>query len=139
MLNIPTFTKYNKKDAIKFRKCNKLIAYAQEGSTALYARSNPDRVNCGNYNKDDIVGISLNGASRPNWRETMQLAINELKLAIDAGATIVADDFYDRNREYNYHTEGHLVTVLAKHGYIERPSGSGIWKCNKSSLIQKSV
>ena len=60
MLNIPTFTKYNHKDANKFRNCNKLIAYAHEGSTALYARFNLDWVNCGSYTKDDIVGVSLN-------------------------------------------------------------------------------
>jgi hypothetical protein len=139
MLVIPTYTNHNRKDANKFRNCNKLIAYAQEGSTALYALSNQDCTNCGSYTKDDVVGISLNGASRKNWQVYMEYAIDELKFAIAAGATIVADNYYDRNRSYNYHTEGYLVEVLTQLGCVERPSGSGVWDCSNSALIHKDV
>jgi hypothetical protein len=137
MLNIPTFNKYSRKDALKFKNCNKLIAYAKEGSTAIYAQANPDCTNVGNYTTDDIVGISVNGDARNNWHANLQLATAEMKLAIAAGATIVADNEYDRNRKYNYMTEGYLVIVLTKYGCIEKPIGSGVWDC--SNAIPESI
>jgi hypothetical protein len=132
MLNIPTHSYYTRKDSYKFRNCNKLIAFAKEGSTALYAKSNPDCTNLGNYTKNDIVGISVNGDARKNWHLYLQLAVNEMLLAITAGATIVADNEYDRNRKYNQMTEGYLVAVLVQNGYIEKVAGSGVWDCSNS-------
>jgi hypothetical protein len=133
MLTIPIHNYYNRKDAIKFKNCNKLIAFAKEGSTAMYAKANPNCTNLGSYTKDDIVGVSVNGDSRKNWHANLQLAVAEMRLAIDAGATIIADNEYDRNRKHNYITEGYLVTILTKCGCIEKPLGSGIWDCSRSN------
>lgn len=114
---------YQRKDAVKFNKANKLIARGN-GSSGLYARICADICNTGSYNNKDIVAISVNGA-RKGRKDFNQL---EVMRAIEANSTIITDNAMDRVRRYNI-GERNLAKFLIDNGYSEE-KGTGIWKKN---------
>lgn len=111
------------KDQAKSDQANKFIGFGKEGSsTAQYQEAWGDKANTGEYAAEDKVFISVS----PNLEETSP-TIAEVDKAIEAGATIIADDYANRNRKYNRTGEGRLAKYLAQQGYQEVESGSGIW------------
>ena len=80
-----------------------------------------DVCNTGSYNKDDIVGISVNGQRR----NRIGVDPIELALAIEAGATLITDNKYHRNRPYNI-GEREVAKILVDNNYHE--IGGGVWQ-----------
>ena len=122
-------TRYNDKDRVKFAKATKLIGYsdAPRSSTHTYIQDNKNVVNTGVYNPGEVVGVSLNGASRPNSESNYLKAKEEVIKALEAGATVIQDNAEDRNRAFNVATEGRLAKELSDLGYTESTEGSGVW------------
>jgi hypothetical protein len=137
-LTIKASNSMQRKDANKFKNANKLIAFGNSGSsTSWYASTNTESTNVGEYTSDDTVAVSLNGGKRADKTENYNKALEEVKKAVSVGATIVADNKYDREREYNKETEGELARVLSEElGYEEKVDGSGVWtKIPKTTIV----
>ena len=121
---------YNDKDKVKFAKCNKLISRGAVGSSShkymlgQILDIEKSSINCGEYNEEDIVGVSVNG----NRKGRITFDSDEVYKAIDAGSTIITDNEYDRNRPFNI-GERELARFLAswKYGFFDHPKG-GVWK-----------
>lgn len=128
------------KDKAKFNNekapINKLIAFGLPGtSTATHARANAAMIEENDFSPDDIVGISINGISRKTGKPEEVVAaydantkrtMKALRKAIEAKATIVADNLSDRTRNFNNKTEGTIAKILAHQGYVEIDH-SGVW------------
>lgn len=136
-----TRLEYREKDEAKFNYLGgvtKMIAFGRPGSTTdRYGTKDfksvaVDGSGTTKYTSDDVVGISLNGGdlSKPG---TVMLSDEryqrELSNAVKAGATIIADNPFHRNRSHNVAQEGRLADSLKRHGYEEevREFGS-IWR-----------
>lgn len=109
------------KDAVKFRRATKLISRGVPGSSS-HAYSRHPQANTGEYSKEDIVGISVNGKRRnripPDFREILK--------AHQAGVKgFITDNVKDRNRPYNI-GEREVAAFLKKLGYVEY-KGKGLW------------
>ncbi len=115
-------TIFLEKDLNKFAICNKLIARGIESSAShRYSVAAGDLCNCGSYTSDDVVGISVNGV-----REGSLLpAAEEIRKAMDAGATIVTDTPTYRDRSYNSGARM-VAAFLSGNGYVEE--GAGVWR-----------
>ena len=118
---LPQKSSYAAKDQAKWDKANKFIGRgSQYSSTNAYAKAiGPTRANTGNYEASDVVFVSAEGA-RPG-RISPDFA--EIKKATDAGATIIADNVYNRERSYNV-GEREVAAFLARQGYQEK---FGVW------------
>jgi hypothetical protein len=130
--------KYQEKDKKKFAKANKLISFGIEGSSYKYAQDNKELTNVGSYSSSDIVGVSINGSTRKNWQQNFNETLKEVAKAIEAGATVVADNEYDRNRKHNKETEGTFALYMVGQDYAETSKGSGVWKPKKKEPIRKA-
>ena len=98
------------------RKANIATKFIGRGSptssTAQYAKDFGALANCGQYAKDDLVFVSVEG----NRRGRIGLDTSEVDKAIAARATFVADNQYHRSRPYNV-GEKELVSYLMQAGY----------------------
>lgn len=113
-------------DARKAARATKLIGFGAPGSsTADYVRQAGPLANCGAYTADDVVFVSINGRRRNRIGIAAYEA--ELRAAVAAGATIVADSRSTRETPYNV-GEQELAAWLAGHGYREDPPDSGNWR-----------
>ena len=121
---------YAPKDANKAKGATGFIGKGTKGSdTALYAELAAELVPFGFKTKDftanDRVFVSANG-KRPNRVPVTLETWPELKQALEAGATIVADKPTDRNdRDYNV-GERELAVILENSGYVES-NKDGVW------------
>lgn len=109
-----------RKDAYKFKECNVLIAMGVAGSSSAMYAAYCSPVNPGVYKATDVVGISVNGARRGR----VSFDASEVKLAIEAGATLVTDKPVDRDRAFNV-GERELASWLRDHDYVET---NGVWR-----------
>lgn len=109
------------KDQMKSNMATKFIGVGATGSsTESYRHSWGSLANCGKYTKEDVVFVSINGARFGR----LSFPQEELLLAIRAGATILTDSPYDRERSYNI-GEREVANFLAKQGYEEKKPG--VW------------
>lgn len=112
---------YFSKDLVKAVKATKFIGRGSlASSTNRYMLAAGDLANCGEYQATDRVFVSVEG----NRRNRIPLDLAEVNLAIEAGATIVADAVTSRNRPYNV-GERELACHLVSAGYIE--NAPGVW------------
>lgn len=112
---------YFQKDLKKTTNATKFIGRGSlASSTNKYRMAAGDLANCGQYTSQDIVFVSAEGARRGR----IDPDLSELKLAVDAKATFVTDDKYNRERPYNM-GERQVSYFLEKNGYQDK--GNGIW------------
>lgn len=130
-------SQYLAKDQAKSNLANKFIGIGEEGSsTANYAKSWGELANQESYSKDDVVFVSVNGNSKNRAPvvigkgEQGSRLLSLLNSAFHAGSTIVADNEFNRKRDYNT-GERDLAKLLLENGYVEgkmeNGEGSGIW------------
>nr|CAA6830578.1 MAG: Unknown protein [uncultured Thiotrichaceae bacterium] len=122
---------YIAKDKIKFASCNKLISRGRPGSSSRrYATVDPPHsrlcINDTHYTSRDVVGISVNGGHQAN---RIGVDTELLNLATAAGATIIADNRANREREYNT-GERDLAKHLTLRGYeqVTEDEYKATWK-----------
>lgn len=111
--------KYLSKDQTKCTLATKFIGRGN-GATGEYLRLISEAgypCNCGEYDKDDIVFVSVNGKRKGR----MPLDVNEVMLAIKARASIVADAKNRRPEGGNPYNIGEqeLADLLREQGYTE--------------------
>lgn len=122
-----TENKYFEKDRKKAQGATKFIGRGSSASsTSRYMLAAGDLANCGAYNAEDRVFVSVEG----NRKGRIPLDLDEILLAVRAGATFIADNKYDRERPYNI-GERQLCAYLESHNYVE--TGPGIWSPGTSS------
>lgn len=108
---------YGKKDEVKFLSCTKLISRGAVGSSSARYGQHP-LANTGNYVKEDVVGISVNG----NRRNRLPVDQDELALAIKAKCEFITDTLYHRSRSFNV-GEREVAITLQEAGYNEYEPG----------------
>lgn len=121
--------KFAPKDAAKAEKATGFIGKGVENSsTALYAQLAakvvPQGLKVKNFTADDRVFVSVNG-NRANRVPVTLETWPELKQALEAGATIIADNPTDRNENFNV-GERELAVILKNSGYVESKK-DGVW------------
>ena len=103
------------KDQMKADISNKFIGRGSAASsTNQYAKDYGDKANTGNYVSSDVVFISAEG----NRTGRLLPNVNEIVKACEAGATLVTDSPYHRNRQYNV-GERFVADLLIKQGCEE--------------------
>lgn len=115
------------KDEEKFNKLGGLTKFIGfgPGSTGRYAKDLAAIANKEDYTRDDIVGVSVNGMHRRDDVAVRGTDVERLvRKAVEAGATIIADDRENRERLYNV-GERELASLLVELGYSE--SSPGVW------------
>jgi len=113
------------KDQPKSDRANKFIGQGGMGSsTGQYAKDWGDKANTGKYTRDDVVFISAEGGDKKTSRVIPSFP--EIQRAMDAGATLITDNAFNRNRPYNV-GERDVANYLSKNGYVETKEGNGIW------------
>lgn len=135
---IANWQEYRRKDQAKFNYfggITKYIGFGPEGSsTKHYADTTFKDIAVdgtgSRYTSDDVVGVSISGASRSGSVPlTDPRYQTELALAMQAGATIVADNKKNRERPYNKDSEGRLAEFLSANGYVATELADGaIWR-----------
>jgi hypothetical protein len=91
---------YRDKDAQKSRFATQFIGRGAPGSsTDLYRKQWEARglANTGEYRIYDMVFISVNGNRQGRIKPDLEL----IRKAVEAGATLITDNRYHRNRPYN--------------------------------------
>ncbi len=119
---------YGKKDKIKFSICNKLITRGVWNSSSYKYANGIIKINVEinptSFKKEDIVGVSVNGRRRGRLEFDKEL----VKKALEANATIVADNEKNRERDYNI-GERELAEFLREEGYeAEEEKDRAIWR-----------
>ena len=103
------------KDQMKADISNKFIGRGSAASsTNQYAKDYGDKANTGNYVSSDVVFISAEG----NRTGRLLPDVTEIVKACEAGATLVTDSPYHRNRQYNV-GERLVADLLIKQGCEE--------------------
>lgn len=103
------------KDQMKADISNKFIGKGSAASsTNQYAKDYGDKANTGNYVSSDVVFISAEG----NRTGRLLPDVTEIVKACEAGATLVTDSPYHRNRQYNV-GERFVADLLIKQGCEE--------------------
>ena len=122
---------YTNKDKEKFANWTKLISRGAIGSSShkyglgqVLDIFDKENINSGTYDYNDIVGISVNGSRR----DRISFDKNEVLRAIKADATIITDNEFNRNRQFNI-GERELAEFLIKHNYgFHNHQKGGVWK-----------
>jgi hypothetical protein len=110
---------YQQKDIDKFSVCDKLISRGvKDSSSRKYelegiGQITSDKVNCGRYETEDVVGISVNGARRGR----VKFDKNEVIRAMQMNVVFVTDNTRARERKFNL-GEREIAVFLRKHGYV---------------------
>lgn len=103
------------KDQMKADISNKFIGKGSAASsTNQYAKDYGDKANTGNYVSSDVVFISAEG----NRTGRLLPDVTEIVKACEAGATLVTDSPYHRDRQYNV-GERFVADLLIKQGCEE--------------------
>jgi hypothetical protein len=127
---------YRKKDQKKANQATVFIGIGSpRSSTNAYRMAFGDKANTGKYFSDDVVFVSAEGGAPGRVAVDDKTAngrkiLSELKLAIEAGATIITDKADARERAYNV-GEREVAAFLAANGYVE--SKPGIWRPQTST------
>jgi hypothetical protein len=117
MITLTVTGPYTAKDQVKANPANKFIGRgSSRSSTNSYAQDFGQYANCGSYSNADSVFVSAEG----NRRGRLTPNLNEINLAIKAGAMFITDVPFHRNREYNV-GEREVASHLAAKGYKETP------------------
>lgn len=103
--------KYKTKDAVKFSICTKLITRGSLGSSS-HGYSLLPHANTGNYQPEDIVGISVNGKRYNRIPHDEE----EIRLAASSQVRFVTDNRFHRNRSFNI-GEREVADLLESLGY----------------------
>ena len=113
------------KDQMKADISNKFIGRGSAASsTNQYAKDYGDKANTGDYLSTDVVFISAEG----DRRGRLSPDVTEIVRACEAGATLVTDNPYHRNRQYNV-GERFVAELLVRQGCEEFiHSNYSIWK-----------
>ena len=112
---------YFSKDLEKARVANKFIGRGSlASSTHKYMTAAKELANCGVYSKEDIIFVSAEG----NRRGRVEVDFLELGKAVQANASFVTDNSYNRERSYNIGERG-VAQFLEKHNY--KDNGKGFW------------
>lgn len=123
MSEIKTTNPYFSKDVLKAKHATKFIGRGSAASsTNKYMLAAGKLANCGQYDSNDIIFVSVEGQRMGR----MEPDFEELDLAINAKATFVMDNEADRSRPYNT-GERQVAFYLKKHEYMDT-NGNGIWK-----------
>ena len=121
-VKLPATSPYTAKDQAKSDRATCFIGRgSQSSSTEAYRQAWGDKANKGRYSSEDVVFVSAEGAR--TTRLTPDL--NELAAATSAGATLLTDTAYHRNRPYNV-GERQVASFLSSNGYVEVTPGT--WK-----------
>lgn len=106
-----------KKDQAKADISNKYIGFGKEGTSTLRYKDNAIEqdipANINEYDSSDIVYVSVNGGEnfiQENFDKTLELTIK----ALENKATIVCDNYNQRNNSYNSIGEGQLYKEIYK-------------------------
>jgi hypothetical protein len=111
---------YFAKDLAKAEGCNKFIGKGTPASsTNKYRIAAGNLGNCGKYDEQDIIFVSVEG--NRTGRELFPIV--EIALAANANATFITDNEYHRSRPYNV-GEREVAHYLKASGYIE---DQGVW------------
>lgn len=103
------------KDQMKADISNKFIGRGSAtSSTNQYAKDYGDKANTGDYLSTDVVFISAEG----NRTGRLLPDVTEIVRACEAGATLVTDSPYHRNRQYNV-GERFVAELLIRQGCEE--------------------
>lgn len=94
-------------------------------STHKYMVAAGELANKGHYSKSDIIFVSAEG----NRRGRLTVDYAEILKAIEAQATFITDDEYNRHRPYNV-GEREVEAFLLNNGYSDSLK-KGIWKPKK--------
>lgn len=120
---------YQQKDLEKAKTANKFIGQGSRKSlTNRYRVAAGDYANTGRYKATDVVFISAEGALPGRVQPNM----DEIKKAIDAGATLVTDAWADRERPYN-EGERAVAHFLRQSGYLDLEN-KGRWTPRRDPL-----
>ena len=115
MPKLTTRNSFGYKDQMKADISNKFIGRGSAASsTNQYAKDYGDKANTGDYLSSDIVFISAEG----NRTGRLLPDVTEIVKACEAGATLVTDSPYHRNRQYNV-GERFVADLLIKQGCEE--------------------
>lgn len=115
MPKLTTRNSYGFKDQMKADISNKFIGRGSAASsTNQYAKDFKDMANTGHYVSSDVVFISAEG----NRTGRLLPDVTEIVKACEAGATLVTDSPYHRNRQYNV-GERFVADLLIKQGCEE--------------------
>ena len=103
------------KDKNKFSRCNKLIARGSKNSSSnSYKECNLEYTNTGQYNQDDIVGISAE-----DFRDCrLSPDFDEIKKAIVRNVIFITDNKFHRHRPYNI-GERQVAKFLLQNNYTQ--------------------
>lgn len=125
MAKLTMRTQYGFKDQMKADISNKFIGRGSAASsTNQYAKDYGDMANTGDYVSSDVVFISAEG----NRTGRLVVDFDEIRKAILAEATLVADNPANRNRAYNT-GERDVANFLRTHGCTETiHSNYSTWK-----------
>jgi len=120
---------YQAKDLEKASTATKFIGQGSEkSSTNRYMRAAGDYANTGSYKATDVVFISAEGARPGRLPPNME----EIELAIAAGATLVTDGLVDRERPYNV-GERAVARFLRQNGYLDLEN-KGRWTPRRNPM-----
>lgn len=124
-IKLSTTGPYTVKDQLKANLATKFIGRgSMASSTAQYARDFGALANCGKYVPSDVVFVSVEG----NRRGRSTLDKLEVDKAIKVGAWFVADNRYNRERQYNI-GERELSDYLTQAGYtVSDFTTHSLWK-----------
>lgn len=121
MVQLPRTSPWTSKDQAKSDQATCFIGRGSpRSSTNAYAKAWGTRANKGVYSPGDIVFISVEG----NRAGRIKPDLVEIGKAMVAGATLVTDTPYHRNRPYNV-GEREVAYFLEAHGYQE--ASPGVW------------
>jgi hypothetical protein len=130
MITDPTvfIGKHGYKDRLKAEIATQFIGLGSpESSTRKYFQfyDNQKLACTGEYTKDDIIFVSINGR-RPD-RFPFAKIQKYIDLGIQAGVSFIADSLFNRNRSYNI-GEKELEQYLLANGYYDiRYPNYAIW------------
>lgn len=109
-----TNSHHGRKDQAKAKIATKFIGRgSNRSSTHLYGLQFGELANPGVYTEDDKVFVSVEGARKGR----LPLDAEEVTKAVLAGARIICDNCYNRNRDYNV-GERELYALLYRLGAV---------------------
>lgn len=125
MLDLSSSTRKSRffaKDQAKARNATKFIGRGSpSSSTNAYAKACGPLANSGQYDPDDIVFISAEGARSGRLNPDF----SEIATACHSQCSFITDDRHNRQRKYNI-GERQVAAFLVSRGY--RETGPGYWQ-----------
>ena len=121
MVHLTITGPYTAKDQLKANTATKFIGRGSTASsTNIYRKDFGVLANCGEYTKSDKVFISAEG----NRACRLSPDFEEIRKAINANATLITDNKYNRNRSYNI---GEREVANFIHMFNYKETSPGVW------------